>query len=91
MRRTPAERHVAEACDMLEKIPLHDLEHFRRRIFLAGVSCVGKTTIGPKLAALLGYRFFDLDVEIERFYEMPIDRLQNSYRFTNSDSQPHRS
>ena len=49
------------------------------RIFLAGVSCVGKTTVGAKLAALLDYRFFDLDDEIERFYETPIERLQNSY------------
>ena len=49
------------------------------RIFLAGVSDVGKTTVGAKLAALLNYRFFDLDVEIERFYETPIERLQNRY------------
>jgi shikimate kinase len=31
------------------------------RIFLTGVSCVGKTTIGAKLAGLLGIAFFDLD------------------------------
>jgi shikimate kinase len=30
------------------------------RIFLAGVSCVGKTTVGIKLAELLGCPFFDL-------------------------------
>ncbi len=45
------------------------------RIFLAGVSCVGKTTIGAQLAGLLDYRFFDLDVEIERFFETSIERL----------------
>jgi len=49
------------------------------RIFLAGVSDVGKTTVGAKLAALLDYRFFDLDDEIEHFYETPIERLQNRY------------
>lgn len=49
------------------------------RIFLAGVSCIGKTTVGAKLAALLGYRFFDLDAEVERFYNMPIERLQKRY------------
>jgi hypothetical protein len=36
------------------------------RIFLAGIGCVGKTTVGAKLADLLDHRFFDLDVEIER-------------------------
>ena len=47
------------------------------RIFLAGVSCVGKTTVGAKLALLLGYPFFDLDNEIESFFSMPIGRLQD--------------
>src|SRR5215472_8843698 len=50
-----------------------------RRIFLAGISDAGKTTVGAKLAALLDYRFFDLDDEIERFYATPIERLQNRY------------
>jgi shikimate kinase len=47
------------------------------RIFLAGVSCVGKTTVGIKLAELLGCPFFDLDNEIERFFSMPIEHLQD--------------
>jgi len=49
------------------------------RIFLAGVSCIGKTTIGSILADLLHYRFFDLDMEIERFFGTSIERLQNRY------------
>jgi shikimate kinase len=49
------------------------------RIFLAGVSCVGKTTIGAQLAGLLEYQFFDLDVETERFFGMSIERLQNRH------------
>ncbi len=49
------------------------------RIFLAGVSCVGKTTVGIKLSALLGYPFFDLDKEIERFFSMPIEHLQEKF------------
>jgi shikimate kinase len=49
------------------------------RIFLAGVSCVGKTTIGAQLAELLEFRFFDLDIETERFFGMSIERLQNNY------------
>ena len=54
------------------------------RIFLAGVGCVGKTTVGAKLADLLGYPFFDLVVEIERFFGISIERLQNSYLTSNS-------
>jgi shikimate kinase len=49
------------------------------RIFLAGVSCVGKTTVGARLAGLLEYRFFDLDVEIERFFGTSIERLRNRH------------
>ncbi len=47
------------------------------RIFIAGVACVGKTTVGERLAALLGYRFFNVDSEIERYFNTPLARLQN--------------
>ena len=49
------------------------------RIFLAGVSCVGKTTIGGQLAGLLDCRFCDLDIETERFFETSIERLRNRH------------
>ena len=49
------------------------------RIFLTGVSCVGKTTVGTQLAALLGCPFFDLDQEIERFFDRPIEHLQDQF------------
>jgi shikimate kinase len=49
------------------------------RIFLTGVGCVGKTTIGKIMGALLGVRFFDLDDEIESFFETSIERLQNRF------------
>jgi shikimate kinase len=49
------------------------------RIFLAGVSCVGKTTIGAHLAGLLEYQFFDLDVETEGFFETSLERLRNRH------------
>jgi shikimate kinase len=49
------------------------------RVFLTGVSCIGKTTIGAKLAALLGYSFSDLDEEIERLFGTSIERLQNRF------------
>ena len=45
------------------------------KVFLAGVSCVGKTTIGAKLASLLGYPFFDLDHEIEQAEKITIAEL----------------
>ena len=41
------------------------------RVLLTGVTCVGKTTIGPKLAELLGIPFFDLDLEVEAFFTTP--------------------
>jgi len=36
------------------------------RVFLTGVGCVGKTTVGLRLAELIGLSFFDLDTEIEQ-------------------------
>jgi shikimate kinase len=56
------------------------------RILLTGVACVGKSTIGPELATLLGVSFFDLDTEVESFYSQSIPHLQvqsltmNNYR-----------
>lgn len=49
------------------------------RVFVTGVSCVGKTTIGRTLAELLGVKFFDLDHEIETFFGTSIERLQNKF------------
>ena len=54
------------------------------RIFLTGVSCVGKTTIGMKLAKLLSVKFFDLDEEIETFFGTSVERLQNRFATTHS-------
>jgi shikimate kinase len=49
------------------------------RIFLTGVGCVGKTMIGKKMGELLGVRFFDLDYEIESFFETRIERLKDRF------------
>lgn len=49
------------------------------RIFLTGVSCVGKTTIGVKIGEFLGIKFFDLDQEIEKFFGTSIERLRNRF------------
>ena len=49
------------------------------RIFLTGVSCIGKTAVGEALAALLRVDFFDLDGEVETFFGTSIERLQNRF------------
>lgn len=46
-------------------------------IYLVGISCVGKTTIGKMLAEKISYSFFDLDEEIQNYYEQPIERIQD--------------
>jgi len=54
------------------------------RVFITGVGCVGKTTIGEKLADLFGYPFFDLDAEIEGYFGTFIERLQSRFLTTYS-------
>ncbi|NBK23879.1 MAG: hypothetical protein EOM68_17850 [Spirochaetia bacterium] len=46
-------------------------------IYLVGMSCVGKTTIGRMLAEKMGYTFFDLDAMTQEFYQKPIERIQD--------------
>lgn len=55
------------------------IERCNMRIFLAGVSCVGKTAVGARLAGCLECRFVDLDVEVERFFGASIGRLQDRH------------
>ncbi|MFZ4525682.1 MAG: shikimate kinase [Chlorobium sp.] len=49
------------------------------QIFLTGIGCVGKSTIGAIMADLLGIKFFDLDVEVEAFFQTSIERLQGRF------------
>lgn len=49
------------------------------KIFLSGVSCVGKSTIGTILAEQLNHNFFDLDDEIEAFFGTSIEKLQSKF------------
>jgi shikimate kinase len=46
-------------------------------IYLVGISCIGKTTIGKLLAGKIGYSFYDLDEEIQNYYKKPIERIQD--------------
>jgi shikimate kinase len=50
-----------------------------RSIFLCGVSCVGKSTIGSALADDIGFRFCDLDQACEKFFGKPVRRVRDSY------------
>jgi shikimate kinase len=59
-------------------------------LYLVGICCVGKTTIGKMLAEKIGYSFFDLDEEVQKYYGKPIERIQdecltmNEYRKKSS-------
>ncbi len=46
-------------------------------IYIVGISCVGKTTIGKMLAEQIDVKFYDLDVEVEKYYKKSIERIQN--------------
>lgn len=47
-----------------------------KQIFIAGPAGIGKTTTGKALADLINMQFYDLDDEIESFFEAPLARVQ---------------
>ncbi|TFJ93913.1 shikimate kinase [Lentibacillus salicampi] len=49
------------------------------KIIIVGVSCVGKSTVGRILADELGYKFFDFDIEVEKYFNSHITFLKNEY------------
>ncbi len=46
-------------------------------LYLVGISSVGKTSVGELLADKIGFQFNDLDIEIQNYYNMPIERIQD--------------
>jgi shikimate kinase len=60
------------------------------KIYLVGISFVGKSTIGKLLADIINFKFYDLDLEIEDYYQKPIEKIQdecfsmNGYRAKGS-------
>lgn len=49
------------------------------RIFIAGLACVGKSTIGVRLADILQFRFCDLDIAAELHFQIPIKQLRAAH------------
>ncbi|WP_049773497.1 shikimate kinase [Salisediminibacterium selenitireducens] len=43
---------------------------------ITGIACVGKSTVGQLLAERMGHVFYDLDLEIEQAFGMPISRIK---------------
>ena len=54
------------------------------RIYLVGVSDVGKSTIGKLLAMELDFVFYDFDKEIEKYFGKPIECIQENFLFPYS-------
>ena len=51
------------------------------KIIIVGVSCVGKSTVGKILADKVGYKFFDFDFEVEKYFNRHITFLKREYPF----------
>ena len=53
-------------------------------VFLVGISCVGKTTIANEFAKEYKYKFYDLDEEIETFFNKSISNIQSEFLTVHS-------
>lgn len=60
---------------IMDAIPGEMLKHFPVKIVLTGFMGAGKTTVGKRIAEMLGIGFIDLDSEIERACGMSIKEI----------------
>ena len=51
-------------------------------IMLFGITNVGKTATGKKLARKLNYSFFDLDEEIKKRFQTTLEKFMHDYPFS---------
>lgn len=56
-------------------------------IYLVGVSCVGKSTLGKALAKAYGYKFIDFDYEVMDTYCLNIDEIKREFNPPLSDAE----
>ncbi len=57
-------------------------------IMLFGITNVGKTSAGRKMAELLNIDFFDLDEEVKKFYNMTLEQFVNQdFRHTRDQKR----
>ncbi|MCD8011732.1 MAG: hypothetical protein LUG99_00875 [Lachnospiraceae bacterium] len=56
-------------------------------ILLFGVSNVGKTTIGSKLANKTGFSFYDLDEEVKKYYQVTLEQFVNTGDLRSRDKK----
>ncbi len=56
-------------------------------ILLFGVSNVGKTTVGKKIAKRLGYMFYDLDDEVKKHYNTTLEVFVKSGTLNERDKK----
>jgi len=62
------------------------------RVVLVGVSCVGKTTVGRRVADVLACPFIDFDEAIDAHYGCALGRIKGDFsRRLRSAAQPHPS
>lgn len=60
------EKTMGADTDSLDKPGRNEASYARRTIALVGLMGAGKSTVGRRLADVLGRKFYDSDVEIER-------------------------